>query len=167
MYNFLQRDFLLGVGVGFIISAIMVSVFGRVELTDQDIKAGAAKLGMVQKEQSLEDKRPTDAEDVTTAAEKVYKQSYQISSGQPAASADTTETPGTVKPVSVQVVIRPGMGSEQIAKMLEEKGVVKDQREFYQVVTEMKAHTRFRTGTFTVPSGGDMREIVRILTNNP
>ncbi len=164
MFRLLQKEFLLGVGVGFIISAIMVSVFGTGNLSDQEIMTRAAKLGMVQKEQKGKQENPADVLSGKTTAEQVYNEVYENNSGKPAVPAAKTEASSS--PVSVQVVIRSGTGSEQIARMLEEKGVVQDQHEFYKVVTEMKAHTRFRTGTFTVPAGGDMREIVEILTGN-
>ncbi|PKM47594.1 MAG: hypothetical protein CVV03_02335 [Firmicutes bacterium HGW-Firmicutes-8] len=156
MFNFLKKDFLLGVGIGLIISAVLISFFSPVELTDEEIIAKAAKLGMV---------LPNEGSSKTAASPVKAQDKTQDK----APVKETVESkPPLQQPTGeiskVQITVTSGMGSETIARILEEKGVVKDRDEFLDVVTAHKAHTRFRNGTFSLPVGGDMDDIVKILT---
>lgn len=172
MPNLIKNDFLLGIGVGFVVSALLLSVFGGGSISDREIMDRAVELGMV-KQEPTESGQP--AEDTVTAEKEEGQglggQAENTGIGQePAETGQVQEEPGTGSDIqrkaipTVRIVIKAGMGSETISRILEEKGVVADHNEFYAVVTEMKAHTRFRTGTFDVPAGGDMRELVLILT---
>ena len=163
MLNYFRREFLLGIAVGFILSAILVYFFSPDQISDNEIIERAARLGMV-----MEDREPGDGasgevtsgsenQETSNPADEVDNRDTGEQSGGTAISGqDTIET--------VQITIQPGMSSESIARLLESKGVVTDREEFYDVVTVMDSHQRFRAGTFDVPAGGDMREIVLILT---
>ncbi|PKM80871.1 MAG: hypothetical protein CVU89_12070 [Firmicutes bacterium HGW-Firmicutes-14] len=184
MLNYFRREFLLGIAVGFILSAILVYFFSPDQISDNEIIERAARLGMV-----MEDREPGDGASGDSASgiesgdavlQDVYKASGEVTSGSenqetsnPADEVDNRDTgeqsggtaiSGQDTIETVQITIQPGMSSESIARLLESKGVVTDREEFYDVVTVMDSHQRFRAGTFDVPAGGDMREIVLILT---
>jgi len=55
------------------------------------------------------------------------------------------------------------MGSESVARALGKKEIIKDQDEFLTVVDNHNAHRILQTGTFEVPVGGDLEEILYIL----
>ncbi len=151
MGKFCKRDFLLGLGIGLIISAVLVSFFDSPQLSDQEIISRAAKLGMVQ---------PGSRTSQASTSRQVY-QNPGLSS--PVVGEQTVPPPAGPKS-SIQVTVTSGMGSETIARILEEKGAIRDRQQFLKVVTEHQAHTRFRNGTFTIPVGGKMEEILKILT---
>ncbi len=134
----------MGVGIGFILSAVIVFFSSPLKLTDEEVIARAAKLGMV---------KPVTDSGSTQRQE----------SGTPVVQQPTIQSPASQAP-DVQITITSEMGSEAIARMLEEKGVIKDRHEFLKVVTEHKAHTRFRNGTFTIRAGEEMAQIVKMLT---
>lgn len=155
MPNFLRKEFLLGIGVGFILSAIIVWAFGPRQLTNEEIKARAAALGMV--EQGVQ------KEVYTSGITPVPPQS------KPAAVLPAQVPPAAVSPVNnparkVTITVTSGMGSEDVARMLEQKGAIRNQHEFLQVLTRHKAHTRLQNGTFTITVGEDMDTIVKRLT---
>jgi len=160
MFNFLKKDFLLGVGIGLIISAVLISFFSPVEFTDEEIIAKASKLGMVL---SNEGSSKTAASPVKAQEKTQDKAPDKAPVKEPVESKQPPQqSAGEIS--KVQITVTSGMGSEAIARILEEKGAVKDRNEFLDVVTAHSAHTRFRNGTFSVPVGGDMDDIVKILT---
>ena len=169
MLNIFKKDFLLGVGLGFLISALLVSFFGSEDLSDREIKARAARLGMIQAE--TEERKAQVGQPKTVAEEPLAEEplAEEPLAEEPLDEAEEPQTepeePQTEKPHNmVEFVIKPGMGSETISRLLEGKGVIKDRDEFYQLVTEKNAHRRFRTGTFELPVEGDPEEILKTLT---
>lgn len=160
MFNFFKKDFLLGVGIGLIISAVLISFFSPAELTDEEIIAKASKLGMV---------LPNEGSSKTAASPVKAQDKIQDKAQDKAPVKETVESKQPLQQPTgeiskVQIRVTSGMGSETIARILEEKGVVKDRNKFLDVVTAHRAHTRFRNGTFSVPAGGDMDDIVKIMT---
>lgn len=182
MLNFLKKDFLVGMGAGFILSGIMIAYFGIGQPTDEEIRARAAKLGMTEQlsgekkppntNADEKDSLPVDKTVPTYTSESVNKpisKDKPVSTDKPISTDKTTSDKSSVsenakKPTNVVIEIKPGMGSETVARILEEKGVVKDKDEFYKVVTAKRAHAKFKVGKFSVPAGGDMEEILSILT---
>ncbi|MBU7008298.1 hypothetical protein [Phosphitispora fastidiosa] len=154
MLSIFRKDFLLGIGLGFLLSALIVNFSGADKLTDSEIMERAAQLGMVHAEKETDketDKVPGIP--VKTPVNDAAKEPVKTEESNP---------PENTK--FVKFVIRPGTGSEEISRMLEEQGVVTDRSQFYQLVTDKGAHRRFRTGTFDLPCDGDMEEILKILT---
>lgn len=182
MGNWIKKDFLLGIGVGCIISAILVSVFGSGGISDAEVVARASKLGMVKQNlqrngsaqgngtpstRSSDDRQPADPTQSQTpkaapapVAGPPVKTSPPQTSTPPQGDTAAGKNGGTTSTIT----ITNSMGSEAVARVLEKKGVIKDQYEFLRVVDSHKAHRRFQTGTFTVPVGGDLEEILAILT---
>ena len=159
MLNIFRKDFLLGIGLGFLLSALIVNFTSADKLTDSEIVERAIRLGMVQ---------ATDKEtDQETDQETDKAPGLPLNSPVNDAEKNPVKTGESKPPENKQFVkfeIRSGTGSEEIARMLEEQDVVIDRNQFYQLVTEKGAHRRFRTGTFDLPCDGDMEEILKILT---
>lgn len=202
MGNLFKKEFLLGIGVGCIISAFLVSLFGVGTMSDEEVIARASKLGMIKQDMPWNSNSNTPADTSQAPAADSAKKSDQSqaidqsqtasqpqtsknsagtiasSESKPAATAapapsatpapSTAQEPSTAQApatpsVTTSVTITDRMGSESIARLLEEKGVVKDQYEFLKVVDSHNAQRRFQTGTFKVTVGGDMEEILSIL----
>jgi hypothetical protein len=162
MDKIFSKDFLMGIGVGCIISAIVVFMYYPGKLSDQEIISRASELGMVKQpwlntkteKKAAPDKAAVPQNNSVTSTA-IYKKPEQ---------KINLEKPKIVSGQSATVVIRSGMGSETISRMLEENGAVKDQHEFYKIITEHRAHSKFRTGIYTIPAGTDIDKIVYILT---
>ena len=157
MGKFMNKDFLLGIGAGFILSAIFVLFVGLPQISDEQIIGRAKKLGMVDQQQISRalTESGTSASGKSTAAVKPDKASTVVK--------DTASSkPPAVN--SVTITVTTGMGSEEIAKMLVKKGAIRDQTEFLRTVTKLNAHTRFQNGTFVIPAGEQPEKIVTLLT---
>lgn len=199
MGNLFKKEFLLGIGVGCIISAFLVSIFGVGTMSDEEVIARASKLGMVKQEMpwNSNSNPPTgttqapatntteksgESQDVNQSQTASQSQTSKNSAGTtdssenkpavttapassetPAPSAAQAQSATTAPPVTTTITITNRMGSESVARLLEEKGVIKDQYEFLKVVDSHNAQRRFQTGTFKVTVGGDMEEILEIL----
>ncbi len=163
MLNIFRKDFLLGIGLGFLLSALIVNFTSADKLTDSEIVERAIRLGMVQatdKETNQEtDKAP--GLPLNSPVNDAEKEPVNDAEKNP---VKTGESKPPENKQFVKFEIRSGTGSEEIARMLEEQDVVIDRNQFYQLVTEKGAHRRFRTGTFDLPCDGDMEEILKILT---
>ncbi len=157
MLNIFRKDFLLGIGLGFLLSALIVNLSGMEKLTDSEIIERASQLGMEHRD-SIEESGGERVEKPVENAGLSSVEDTDKNTGQ------TVETSPDDKLPIIKFVIRPGSGSEEIARKLEEQEIVADRNEFYRLVTEKNVHHRFRTGTFELPAGGDMEEILEILT---
>lgn len=154
MGKFVNRDFLLGIGAGFILSAIFVLSVGLPQISDEQIISRAKKLGMGEQQQITRASTDSGAP-VSSSAVQPEKASAVVK--------DTASTkPSAGKSVTITVIT--GMGSEEIARLLVKKGAIQDQTEFLQTVTKLNAHTRFQNGTFVIPAGEQPEKIVTLLT---
>ncbi|MHB9093678.1 MAG: hypothetical protein ACYC21_03315 [Eubacteriales bacterium] len=164
MRNFLKKEFLLGIGIGFIISAVLVSVFGTGGLSDEEIMARAAKLGMVVQTPATESSTNNDSAEKSPAPVAKVKEPVKEPAKEPVKEPSQGEVPAQPTHQSVSITVTSGMGSEAVARELEEKGAIRDQHEFLKVVDEHHAQARLQNGTFKIPAGGDLEEILKILT---
>ncbi len=172
MFKIFKRDFMLGIGVGLIISGILVSLSGNGHLTDEEIIDRAVKLGMVQKQEvnmgqsEIEQEKSESPQETKPQETKPQETKPQKTPQQKPEQANSAPVQQSVdeKVEVVTIEVKPGMGSESVIKDLEKKGVISDKEELYKVMTKYNAHSRLRVGTFKVPAGAGMKEIVDILT---
>ena len=57
-----------------------------------------------------------------------------------------------------------GSSAQKIADLLRQAGLIEDQKEFLSKLAELKADTKLKAGTFTIPAGSDNEAIIKILT---
>lgn len=84
---------------------------------------------------------------------------------------ETPELPEPIQPPapppsteSVKIVIPEGSLPGKIGLILEENGIVSSSRDFLNKVVGMKMDTKLRSGTFTIPKGLSIEEVVRLIT---
>lgn len=170
MGNWLKPEFLLGTGVGCILSALLLSVFGLQPLSDQEIIDRAAKLGMVKQDKPLTSSQaskpagePKAIEQPKTAEQPKTTEQTQTTEHSAANEKESVPAATNNNGSTTAITITNRMGSESVARLLEEKGVIENKQEFLQVVIKNKAQRKLQTGTFIVPVGGDLEEILDIL----
>lgn len=151
MRDFLKKEFLLGLGTGFIISALILSVYGT------NISATGTNTAKPLPQSQI--KKETDLYKDT----KTSYQSTRLQSTKSQLTKSQSNKPNPA-PKYITVSVSPGMSSERISSLLEEKGVISDSQAFYKVITAHHAHSKFKVGTWNLPAGGDMEEILRIMT---
>lgn len=137
---FLNRDFLVGLGLGFIMSALILSFIppvSGVQLTERE--GHAIKSSETSKQPGL----PVALDSETDLAVQ--------SSGQPAGKDGIT------------VTVSAGATSEDIAALLKEAGLIPNEREFLQLVDKYGAHAKFQVGDYVIPQGASQKEILETL----
>ena len=75
------------------------------------------------------------------------------------------ESAGFKTAVDRTVEIPAGAYSASIASILSNAGVIPSQQEFLSAVTAANAETKLRAGSFYIPAGSTLSDVVRILTN--
>lgn len=178
MFKLVRRDLVLGAGIGLIISGLLVSLSGTGQLSDEQVMARAEKLGMVQKKEAGEGQSAPGQETPQTQKPKSVKTGaagtspeVQLIDDKVPFSEKGQGSPGGTDLAAPQqaagavtIEVKPGMGSDTVIRLLEQKGAVSDTEELYKVMTKYNAHSKLKVGTFKIPAGTDMKGIVDILT---
>ncbi|MFZ5965632.1 MAG: hypothetical protein ACOYVK_00440 [Bacillota bacterium] len=66
---------------------------------------------------------------------------------------------------AVQIVIPSGTAGIGIAKILTEKGLISDPNQFTKRAEELKLASKLRSGTFSIPTGTSLDDIIGIISN--
>ena len=78
-----------------------------------------------------------------------------------------TETPETETPAAAtgetKITIPSGTPASKIADILYDSGLITSTSDFLSALTAQKADTKLKAGTFTIPAGSNMDEIIAIL----
>jgi len=188
------KYYLRGLGIGIITTAFISSIangVGNKSLTTEEIIQKAKELGMV-----TQDEYDTVNSDLVNTKNNLKEIQKQISDEketikEPEASnveendesldssneknvtvtdnAPTTETfiEGSVNEITtVTFNITPGMSSEAISKLLEEKGIIKNAYEFNQYVVDTGNVNNLQIGEYEVKSGENYDTIIGRLTKS-
>lgn len=156
------KNIMLGIGIGLVIASMANINKGSSQLTVEEIKKEAQKNGLI----------------VLTVDEIINKQApeeVQVPAEQPAQAITPTQTPAVVQaptptpaqtPSSqrIEVNIKSGMSSEEIAELLEEKGLLRDTKSFLRRLGELEMDERLKVGSFEINKGTGIDEIIKILT---
>lgn len=176
------KYFLRGLGSGIIFGAVIMLVAymtsGSYKLSDKEIISRAEKLGMVFEENDTasdsdareESDKKTDAA-VITAEPDVTDEPASVdvsTTAQQTADATTEETATTAASqedyVTATITVIGGMGSEEVALLLEDAGIVESAAAFDSFLNQNGYSTRIEIGTFEVNSQMTYEEIADILS---
>jgi septal ring-binding cell division protein DamX len=78
------------------------------------------------------------------------------------ATEEPTNTPAAGEVVTFKV--KSGMASGQIATALKEAGLIASTEEFNKAINDKNVATKLKAGTFKIPAGSSIDQIVEILT---
>lgn len=170
------KYFLRGLGAGIIFTAVICAFVYRTlpakKMSQQDIISEAKKLGMMEKDLRLPETsvspspapaapsiKPTKSPEITPTPTPVQQPAKPSASPQDSGSPSSSVSPDTVS-----FKISSGMLSNQVAKLLEEKNLVKDAGEFDFFLVQNHYQKRIRTGEYKIPAGASYKEIAEIIT---
>lgn len=179
-----MKDFLRGLGAGIIFSALIMLVAymtsGSYRISDAEIIKRAEKLGMV-----MQDK-PIVAEDDDTAdvalstaegATEATTEATTEASTEGTTEATTEATEGTTEVttevnstdiatdyITAEITVSKGMNSEQIAKLVQDAGIIDDYMEFDRYLNENGYSNMLSVNTFKLNSNMSYEEIAKELT---
>ncbi len=81
----------------------------------------------------------------------------------------STTQPSTTKPATNtnaerNITIAAGSSASSIASALKTQGIITDSQAFLNKIAEMKKETKLKAGTFKIPAGASMEDVINILT---
>ena len=178
------KYYLRGLGIGILVTALIMGFTTRDgrPLTDAEIKAAAAELGMVEsdslrladlpQDQTPEPTKepgttpePEATPEATPEPEKESEATPEPTKEPEAASESATETPqesGT----DISITVSSGSGSRTVCNRLEEAGVIEDAAEFDKYLCDKGYSKRICVGTFEIPADASWEEIAKIITRS-
>ena len=71
---------------------------------------------------------------------------------------------GFVTKAEVKFTIPAGSSCDKIGSLLFQQGLVESKEIFVKEVIAQKADTKLQTGTFTIPAGSNLNDIIKIIT---
>ena len=183
------KYYLRGLGIGIIVTAVIMSVAGKdgkESLSDAEIKARAAQLGMVEEsgllsELKVEEAKPTEAPGAAeepkpaetpgaTEEPKPAETPGATEKPKPAETPGATEKPqATISPTKepagemIDFSIKPGESSYTICKRLKEYGLIASAEDFDTYLCDEGLDKRLRAGDFSIPADATPKEIAEIL----
>lgn len=181
------KYYLRGLGAGIVVTAIIMCIATddpKEKLSDAEIKARAAELGMVEgssgllseleketmtpetveKTEEIETPKPTKMPEAT-ATPKVVETPKPTE--EPKATEKPEETEKNIEKPSPDVIIieiNSGESSHMVCKHLEEKGLITSATDFDKYLCDRGLDKRLRAGSYEIPEDAEQEEIAKILT---
>nr|NCC45387.1 hypothetical protein [Clostridia bacterium] len=109
----------------------------------------------------------SDIEDINDNPEDIVS---DPASGPPAEDPQDAEPPNTddegefVTAQDASFTVPPGVSGTKIAQLLYEENLVESSQQFITAVAKKNAETKLMAGTFNIPAGSTVEDIVNILT---
>ncbi len=177
------KYFLRGLGIGIIFGAIiMLAAYltsGSYKLTDEEIISRAKNLGMVYESDIATsgdaDNEKNTTEEVTTEAptteapttenttEVTTEKVTEATTRATTESAKTTEDKKDAEYQTAEITVVGGMGSQQVAQLLEDAGMIESASDFDSYLNRNGYSTRIEIGTFEINSNMTYEEMATIL----
>lgn len=179
------KYFLRGIGVGMIITAILLGVSYQSKMSDEAIILKAKKLGMVFEDipETPATPGPTASVDttgipeitaipemtgnpeITVEPEADGKSKVKNTSGAEhkpdvTAKPDSKKPEKTAKPKMTEFSIESGNTSVDVSKKLERLGIINDYHDFDKYLTDNGYASKLRVGTYSVAKNASYKEIV-------
>ena len=166
-----------GLGIGIVVTALLMGVTGRekLPLSDAEIRAKALSLGMVDAEsrrltdvgsspasETAQPVQPSESEAETEPEGAVSSEEEPVDAPSVPESDEsgTDDLPGS----SVTVVIEAGTTSYQVSRMLAEAGLVENAVEFDNYLCDNGYSTNIAAGTYEIWPGTSQEEIINLIT---
>ena len=178
------KYYLRGLGIGILVTALIMGFTTRDSrpLTDAEIKAAAAELGMVESDSlRLADlpQEPTPTPEITPEPEatpEVTPEPEATPEVTPEVTPEPTEEPENTSEAAtettqesgadISITVSAGSGSRTVCNRLEEAGVITDAAEFDKYLCDQGYSKRICVGTFEIPADASWEEIAKIITRS-
>ena len=175
------RYYMRGLGIGMLITALILILSGRTsgQLSDEQIKARAAELGMVMEDKSVlkeseaspgtaleeTEEKPEEVEPEEVESEEVEPEEVKPKEVEPEETEAEKVTPEeTVPAETVTITVRSGASSVSVAKQIEDAGLVSSAGDFDRYLCQNGYDKKICVGTYAIPVGATEEEIARAIT---
>lgn len=158
------KYYLRGLGIGILVTALIMGFTAKDNrpLTDAEIKAAAAELGMVESDSLRLADLPQDQTAEPAKEPEPTPEATPESDVEPTKEPETTPESGT----DISVTVSAGSGSRTVCNRLEEAGVITDAAEFDKYLCDQGYSKRICVGTFEIPADASWEEIAKIITRS-
>jgi len=146
---FKSRNFLMGLGIGLIISSLLF-----VATLNQE----KGNLAIPKKE------NPLTIEELKSAATKYGYQLYTKEEIKQLTQGKSNQSQ-VEKPSSFLFTIEKGMSSEQVTNLLYDKKIIQDKKQFSQLIEQYNLTNGIRAGIYTYSSDMTLQDIIATITN--
>ncbi len=175
------KYFMRGLGLGIILTTLIIAISNpQGKLSDDQIRDRAKKLGMVMKndnksdlDKALEDMNltltpkpsPTAKPTNAPSTKPTEKPSVEPTKApEKESSSKNTNTKQLEQSRKIQFTIQKGMSSGKVAKLLVEKGLIKDADAFNQYIINLKKAGLIKVGSFSVSQNATYDNIIKEIT---
>ena len=142
MTKYSIKNICLGIGIGLVFASVANISAAPKSLTTDEIRREAAKHSLI----------------VMDAKDLIQKQPEQ----QTSAPQDLPKQGETTI-----VVIEPGATSDSISELLLSNKLIENKETFLSRLSQLKKESKMQIGTFTIPAGASIDEIIEIITILP
>ncbi|HWQ88495.1 MAG TPA: hypothetical protein VN374_00805 [Desulfitobacteriaceae bacterium] len=166
----ISRDYILGLGSGLVISALIMfamqmSGIGLAAKSESSPNAGLT--ASVQK-QNTDLATNTEANSISND---VLETGTDANSSQDSTnnkvSSDNSANNNPVKSQSTRFTVAYGATAVTVAGQLEKEGLISDKQEFLEALNKRNAASKLQTGTFNLPPGLSVNDLISILIQKP
>ncbi len=134
-----KRDFLLGIGAGLIMAALIIVLTGL--------------FGNNAAQQAINNKTSPEPDTTQTLSDTSIKNNNNTKSG------DNQSSETELK----EIVILPGMTADDIAGLLKDENIIQDKNNFLNLINQQGAACNLKAGEFSLGSGWDNDRILSTL----
>lgn len=142
----ITREILLGIGIGLIISSLLMLVFFPVSVEKGPKQVVESKPVEKQSPPIIQDKK---------------RDSKTLTDEQPASSKPPVLTE------KITVIIPKGTNSERIASILAESHVIKSPKDFSQMAKALKVENKFIAGSYIFNKDEELSNVIKKLIQGP
>ncbi len=162
-----RKYFLRGLGIGIIVTALLLCIAYRKQMTEQNIINQAKSFGMVFPETSETPQAEPTVEPTATAAPTSTAAPTPEKTAAPSPEVAATPSPEVTKKPSkknVRIKVSSGMDSSSVSKKIEKAGLVKSSKDFDRYLVKKGYADNISVGNYEIPSGASYQEIAKIIT---
>ena len=145
----ISREYLLGLGSGLILSALLILIFpptlSKTSGDKNNSDTAAAKSTAVTASPPSQTSEPSTPTAQTSSVDK---------------EKSSSETTAQVKK---NIVIPPGSSADKIAQLLQNEGLIQKKEDFMAVVKAKKLESRFKAGSYELLTGLSLEDLVNQL----
>lgn len=176
------KYYLRGLGIGILVTAVIMGIAsGKRQMTDEEVRARAKELGMVEstvlshiadmtqpdgtepENKEVDESEPAAMPEESEAAD-ALDESEPAPMPEESEPEDTPKENDPAESTPVVIVIKSGQSSVSVSKMLAEAGLVKDATAYDKYLCENGYDKKIQTGTYELTAGASEEEIARIIT---
>lgn len=179
------RYYLRGLGIGIIVTLILTGIAGnkKQEMTNEEIKARAAELGMIESTTLSDEPTQILEETETVTPTQIPEETETVTPTQaPSVTETLTPTPAPTESAAAEqtdeeqaidgdesremvlITIQRGDSSVKVSRMAQEAGLVENAQDFDRYLCASGYDKRLAVGMHEIPAGATYEEIAKILT---